>query len=114
MVHYAEDYQVALKAVREHYVLPSDCSVEDFLAEHQRLAQVLLDAVRPLKQYFGDSTVFSLKAPIDWEGEQTLYAVVIWPGPAGAVRDALAKFDDEWLSGSKFSSVDLTFTYELV
>lgn len=114
MVDYAEDYQVALQEVRKHYRLPSDSSVEHFLTKHRPLTQVLLDAAPRLEQYFGVKTVFSLKAPIDSDGEQTLYAVVVWPDEARVARDALAKFDDEWLSKSSFSSVDLTFTYELV
>jgi hypothetical protein len=114
MVDYVEDYQVALNEVRKRYVLPADSSVESFLTEHRALTRILLDARPRLEQYFGAETTFSLKAPIDWEGEQTLYAVVLWPGEAREVRNALAKFDDEWLARSTFSSIDLTFTYELV
>ena len=114
IVDYAEDYQVALNDVRKHYVFPPDSSVEDFLTEHRPLTQVLLDAVPSLEKYFGAKTVFRLRAPIDEDGDQTLYAVVVWPGEVRDVRDALAKFDAEWLAQSSFSSVDLTFTYELV
>ena len=63
----------------------------------------------------GGNAVFNLRAPIDEAGSQTLYAVAMWPGKLQDVRDALAKFDDEWwMARARQAAGYLTFTYELV
>ena len=104
-----------LREVRKYFILPVDSSVRDFLAEHRTVVQVLLDAVRHLKDHFGVTTRFSLQAPVDESGRQTVYAVVLWPGKIDDVRVALAGFDDEWwIAHSRQASGFLTFTYELV
>lgn len=114
MADYAAQ-QAVLDDVRKHYVLPADSSVLNFLTNHRGMAQVLLDAAPRLKHYFGAATIFSLRAPVDESGMRTLYAVVIWAGKIRDVRNALARFDDEWwLPHSTQASGYLIFTYELV
>ena len=104
-----------LREIRKHYILPVDSSVRNFLAEHQTVVQVLLDAVHQLKDHFGVATRFTLQAPVDESGRQTVYVVVLWPGKIDDVRVALAGFDDEWwIAHSRQASGFLTFTYELV
>lgn len=110
-----EGYLALLNQVSKDYVLPSDSSVLDFLMDHRPITQLLLEAAPILKQHFGDTTIFRLKAPLDESGTPTLYAVVMWPGEILTVRDALARFDDEWwMAQLPLASGDLTITYELV
>ena len=107
--------KTAIDEVRRHYVLPVDSSVLSFLTDHPAIVQILLAATPRLKQYFGTSTIFSLRTPVDESGVRTLYAVVIWAGEIRDVRNALARFDDEWwLAHSRQAPEYLVFTYELV
>ena len=104
-----------LNEVRRYFVLPSDSSVLSFLSEHRGITSILMDAVPRLKEYFGATTIFKLKAPIDESGVRTLYAVVIGPGDVKDVRNFLERFEDDWwLDRSRMASGHLTFTYELV
>jgi hypothetical protein len=115
MAEYAGDFNASVDEVRKYYLFPSDSSVQSFLIEHSSATQQLLDAIPHLARCFGPSTIVRLRAPIDEGGIQMLYASVVWPGPARDVRDALARFDDDWwMAQVPLTSGDLTFTYELV
>lgn len=115
MAEFAAQHEAVLNDVRKHYVLPADASVRDFLAEHRAIPQILLEAAPRLKAYFGGNAVFNLRAPIDEAGSRTLYAVAMWPGELRAVRDALARFDNDWwMARAGQAAGYLTFTYELV
>ncbi len=104
-----------LDEVRKYYVLPSDSSVISFLSEHRGIAPILLEAAPRLKEHFGATTIFRLKAPVDESGARTLYAVVIWPGDVRDVRNSLKNFDNNWwLDHLQLASGHLNFTYELV
>ncbi len=109
------EHDSALEELRRKFILPPDPSVVTFLNDHRTLPQILLEAADHLRAYFGADTIFNLRAPIDESGARTLYAVVMWPGTVSAVREALARFDDEWwIAHSRQASGYLTFTYELV
>jgi len=82
MVALATERETTLTEIRKRYVLNSTASVEGFLFEHHVLPELLLEAEGPLRGAFGADTIFSLRAPIDEFGDQTLYAVAIWPGVA--------------------------------
>ena len=115
MPEFAAQHEAALNDVRKHYVLSADAPVRDFLAEHRAIPQILLEAAPHLKMYFGCNAVFNLRAPIDEAGSRTLYAAVMWPGELRDVREALAKFDDNWwMARAGQAAGYLTFTYELV
>jgi len=115
MAEFAAHHEALLSEVRRHYVLPADSSVVTFFTEHRTLSPILLEAVPELKACFGAQAVFSLRAPIDDTGAQTLYAVAIWPGNVRDVREALERFDDTWwIQHSRRASGYLSFTYELV
>ena len=115
MAEFAAQHEAVLNDVRKHYVLPADASVRDFLTEHRAIPQLLLEAAPQLKSYFGGNAVFNLRVPIDEAGWRTLYAVTMWPGKLRDVRDALARFDDDWwMARASQAAGYLTFTYELV
>ena len=106
--------EAALSEVRKHYMF-SDPSVHSFLNTHPTIADILLEAEPHLKTCFGASAMFSLRAPMDEAGSQTLYAVVLWPGNSRDVREALSRFDDSWwIPRCRRAPGYLTFTYELV
>jgi hypothetical protein len=107
--------QAAIDEVVKLYRTPKDASVAAFLQEHGTIPELLLQAAPKLKKYFGDATLM-LRAPVDEDGSQTLYAVVLWPGEVSEVRHALDKFDDNWwLANSGHDDAgSLSFTYELV
>jgi hypothetical protein len=109
------EQQRQLADLRKHYVMENGANLESFLRDHPALSQVLLEAAPYLRQHFGRDTVFTLRAPVDASGAQTLYGVVSWPGAVNDVRAALAEFDDSWWIGAvRHAFGNLTFTYELV
>ncbi len=115
MAHFEAEHESQIAEVRKHYVIANDPHPESFLRSHRALSQLLLEAVPHLRQHFGTSAVFSLRAPIDASGAQALYAVVMWPGTANDVRAALANFDNSWwFEMVRQASGNLTFTYELL
>src|SRR5258706_14651599 len=115
MAEFSAQHEALSSELRRQYVMPADSSVTAFLTEHLALAPILLEAVPQLKACFGAQAIFILRAPIDDSGLQTLYAVAIWPGNVGDVREALEKFDETWwIQHSREASGYLTFTYELV
>ena len=115
MAEFAAQHEALLSEVRRQYVLPADTSVVTFLTEHRTLPPILLEAAPELRACFGAEAVFTLRAPIDDTGSQSLYAVAMWPGNVRDVRDALEEFDDTWwIEHSRQASGYLTFTYELV
>ncbi len=115
MAESAAQHEAVVNDVRKHYVLPADASVRDFLTEHRAIPQILLEAAPQLKAHFGGNAIFNLRAPIDEAGSRTLYAVAMWPGELRDVRDALAKFDNDWwMARAGQAAGYLTFTYELV
>ena len=116
MAEFAAEYEATLNEVRRYFVLPADpAQVLTFLSGHRTIPQILLQAATPLRACFGADAVFSLRAPIDESGSQSLYAVVMWPGNLQDVRQALETFDDTWwLAQSRQASGYITFTYELV
>ena len=103
------------REIRKYFVLPNEPGLARFLSAHSPLAALLLDSAAHLKACFGADTVFHLKAPIDGLGEQTMYAVAIWPGSARSAMDALDQFDSKWwIANASRADGYLTFTYELV
>jgi hypothetical protein len=115
MARFEAEHETQIAEVRKYYVIANDPHHESYLRSHRTLSQLLLEAVPHLRRHFGTDAVFSLRAPVDASGAQTLYAVVMWPGAASDVRAALANFDNSWWFGIvRQASGNLTFTYELV
>lgn len=115
MSEFEVNHQNLLAEVRKHYVFHQDISVNAFLSSHRTIPPLLLQAIPRLKDFFGEDTVFALRAPIDESGAQTLYVVARWPGIVRKARMALDEFDEAWwIPNSRQASGDLVFTYELV
>ncbi|MBB5057738.1 hypothetical protein HDF16_002444 [Granulicella aggregans] len=115
MAKFEADNQASILEVLEQYVISDDQQVMQFLREHLTLPELLIQAAPRLREYFGDTTVFSLRTVVDEHDWKTLYAVVIWPGKARDVVTALDSFDEDWwIRRSNLAAGNLTFTYELI
>jgi hypothetical protein len=115
MARFEAEHETMIADVRKHFVFSTDSDLNSFFRSHRTLPQLLIQATPHLRRAFGTGTVFNLRAPIDASGSQTLYAVVMWPGPANDARMALADFDENWwFEIVRQASGNLTFTYELV
>ncbi len=66
--------QVPVEELMRHFVLLDNTTEAAFLDQHSGLAQILLEAVAPLRLNFGPEVIFTLQAPFDESGDQTLYA----------------------------------------
>jgi hypothetical protein len=114
MLQFEFDHEKMVEQLGRNYVMPTDCSVTNFLKSHRVIHTLLLAAAPQLKKYFGDSAVVSLSLSADDSGDQTLFGVVKWPGTLDAAESALNGFDNEWwLSRVNHASGYLSFTYEL-
>ena len=115
MTIFAAEDQALVQDLRKHFQMPADSSVTEFLNEHRSILQLLMEAPEHLKDCFGPSTVFNLRAELDESGSRTLYATAMWSGKLQDVRGALDKFDSRWwMSHAGQVGGYLTFTYELV
>ena len=115
MADHLREQEAVLQQMRQLYVFSDVSSVSEFLFEHRCVISPLLEAVSRLKEYFGESTIWKLNAPIDDSGMRTLYAAAQWTGDVNEVRHALGRFDDAWwIAISGGAAGHLTFTYELV
>jgi hypothetical protein len=114
MVGFAAEHEDLIRQIRTRYII-ADTSVLEFLRGHRTLPPLLVQAIPYIDECFGASAVFSLRAPLDEWGAQTLYAVAMWPGEISDVRTALERFDERWwIASARQAAGNLTFTYELV
>jgi len=115
MTTFEAEQEALVQDLRKHFQMPPDSSVITFLNEHRNIPQLLMESTEHLKDCFGPSTIFTLRAQLDESGSRTLYAAVFWSGKLQDVRNALDKFDNDWwLSHAGQAGGYLTFTYELV
>jgi len=115
MAEFEAAHRKIVHEILKWYVLVCHTSVIAFLDGHRTIPQLLIQAAPRLREYFGESTVFSLRVVVDEYGWQMLYAEVIWPGKVGDLVTALDRFEDEWwIPNSSAAYGSLTFTYELV
>jgi hypothetical protein len=115
MTIFVAEHQALVQGLRKDFLMPADSSVTDFLNEHRSILQLLTEARMHLKDCFGSSTIFTLRAELDESGSRTLYATAIWSGKLQDAREALDRFDSRWwMSHAGQAGGSLTFTYELV
>jgi hypothetical protein len=114
MLNFEVQFAASITDVQRHYVMPADSSVIDFLRSHRRIPQLLIEALKPLRQFFDDS-ILALRATSDENGWEMLYVNILWPGEPHCALEALDKFDDSWwLANSYPAGLNLTFTYKLL
>jgi hypothetical protein len=88
--------------------------VMEFIGETPVLADLLLEAVPPLRKAFGGDKVRKLRM-VAGGGEAMLVVSVTWPGSEESAEAAREKFlDDWWLANCHRAEADLIFDYELV
>ncbi|MEO6801772.1 MAG: hypothetical protein ABI197_00860 [Granulicella sp.] len=115
MTRFESEHEALVNEVRRLYVMSTANQVISYLRGHRTIPQLLVTAHSTLQRYFGMDTVFGLRAPIDEQGWQTLYAVVMWQGSAKNAVAILDQFENQWwLPNSRQAFGCLTFTYELI
>jgi len=115
MAIFANEHEHSLGDVQRNYVVSDGASVLNFLTQHRAIPQLALEAIPRLREFFGNSTVFSLRIVSEDADSTTLFAVVMWRGSVIDVRAALARFDEAWwLHHARQASGQLVFTYELI
>lgn len=104
----------SLQKIEAHYIITEAREWVSRLFYAQRgLPRLLLDAVRPLRQAFGDR-LLQLQAISDGD-EISLRATVQWADDPESARVAREKFDQHWwLDNCNRAHGYLVFDYELV
>jgi hypothetical protein len=98
--------------IKTAYILRNEDAISHFFSSHRTAAAVLSGALPELKKSFGDDVVFNLEALSEDDGSTSLYAIVVWRGPAECAETALEDFDERWWL-NQTPHPGLTFTYEL-
>jgi len=96
------------------YVTEDAAKVGSFV-EQNRLTDILIAAVEPLKKTFGETLTRTLTLVEDDEGSRTLFCFVAFPGALDEAQKALDSFDRGWwLRNVKEFGPKLNFDFELV
>ena len=103
-----------VRALQKRYtIVDADILITDVLSEHRSLYSLLIEAVKPLHETFGEQYVLQLRAQLTDEGS-LLRAVVQLPQTFDDPETALRGFDtDWWLNNCHRSGGALVFDYEI-
>jgi hypothetical protein len=110
-----QDCEAQLRALRQHYtILDSNRSVIEFLEQEPALYALLAEAVRHLKDAFGERRIVQVRLQSSDDGS-LLKAAVQLPADFGDDPErALQSFDEEWwLKNCSRSGGSLVFDYEI-
>jgi hypothetical protein len=104
-----------LRSLQQHYtILGSDHLITEVLEGESALSALLIEAVRHLKNAFGEPRIIQVRA--QFSDDETMLKVAVQL-PADFEEDpeqALASFDEEWwLSNCQRSGGALVFDYEI-
>jgi hypothetical protein len=104
----------SLSGVEKHYIITEGREqVARLFFLHRGLPKLLLDAVQPLRESFGEK-LLQLQANSDGE-DVSLRATILWPDSAESAHAALDNFDQRWwLDNCNRAHGYLVFDYELV
>ncbi len=99
--------------IEEHYIVTEGREEMQELFFYERdLPKLLLEAVRPLRESFGDK-LLQLNASTN-DDDISLKATILWPGDIASATAALEDFDERWwLDNCSRAHGHLIFDYEL-
>jgi hypothetical protein len=104
----------AMTALETAYVFEDRSVVAEFIRRN-RLRGLLLQAVKPLHDAFGETAIKVLRLVTDDEGSETLFCLVMTSEELADAQDALRCFDEHWwLSRCDLRAGLLNFDFELV
>jgi hypothetical protein len=102
-----------IERLSHEYAIGESTKVLGFIQRNQ-LADVLIDAVEPIKKAFGESLTRRLTLAEDDEGSRTLFCLVKFPGSLEQAQQALRSFDRNWwLENARDFGSKLNFDFEL-
>jgi hypothetical protein len=109
------DFTLQLQTLHRYYtIMDDDRTIIEFLQEEPELYPLLLDAVDPLRQAFGEKRLIYIR--VQTCDEDNILKVAVWL-PAGFGDDperALQTFDQAWwLKNCHRSGGALVFDYEM-
>jgi hypothetical protein len=107
-------WQQQVRALQRHYTIAdTDSVIIGILSEQRSLYGILMDAVTPLHQAFGERRVLQLRA--QFSDEESLLKAVVWlPVNFDDPERALRSFDAAWwLQNCHRSGGSLVFDYEI-
>ncbi len=97
----------------QYTIVDTDLVIIDFLSEQRSLYPILMEAVKPLHQAFGERRVLQLRTQFTGE-ESMLRAVAQLPVDFDDPEGALRSFDEAWwLKNCHRSAGALVFEYEI-
>jgi hypothetical protein len=104
----------AFGSIESNYVMENRHEVRRFIFAN-RLPGLLLDAVGPLNDFFGEDSIKSLNLVVDYENSQGLFCLIISPGDLQDARRKLRSFDEQWwIVNSPRGGGKLNFDFELI
>ncbi|HYW42528.1 MAG TPA: hypothetical protein VE959_06705 [Bryobacteraceae bacterium] len=109
------DFVVQLRTLRQHYTtVDSDHAIIELLEEQPALYPLLVEAVRPLRNAFGEGRQIQFRVQSS-DDDILLKVAVQLPGDSGGDPErTLASFDsDWWLDNCHRSGGALVFDYKI-
>lgn len=104
--------EAEMDKLKTQYVLRNESTTTQYILNHPAAGAILSNALSALTKFFGEDVVFNLEAVRDDDESISLYAIVVWRGPADHAESALRAFDEQWWLNQP-AQPGLTFTYEL-
>ena len=110
-----KDFTEQLRTLNQHYtILGDDRTIVELLATEPVLYSLLIEAIEPLRQVFGDKHLIYIQVLSSNEDSILKVTVRLPANFGGNPEDALQAFDEMWwLSNCHRSSGTLVFDYEM-
>jgi hypothetical protein len=111
---YQAGFAPQLSILRQHYTMPdNDHLLAEVLGEEPALSALLIEAVKPLQNAFGEGRVIQLRAQAS-DDDTFLKVAVQLPSSFGDAERALRSFDVAWwLDNCHRSGGALVFDYHI-
>lgn len=109
---FGRQFDAEIAELKAQYVFRNEDEITQFVWSHRAVTAVLLNALPQLKSSFGEDIVLKLETVADDVESASLFAVVLWRGPAEPAEIALNDFDERWCLAQPVQP-GVTFTYEL-
>jgi hypothetical protein len=109
------DYAEQLRSLQQHYtILDSNRLIIELLEEEPALYTLLVEAVRPLQNAFGERRIVQVRVQFSDDDSLLKVAVQLPADFGGDPERALRSFDGEWwLNNCHRSGGALVFDYEI-
>lgn len=108
------DLNAELRSLQQHYTIPDNRLFTELLKEEPALVSLLTEAVRPLRNAFGEGPIVQIRVQFSDDDSLVKVAVQLAADAGGEPERSLRSFDERWwLKNCHRSGGVLVFDYEI-